>query len=128
MFEYSVKVKCGHVGKNKYIIKTLPVVAKDRKEAAKIARETPRVKHHWKDAVIEVERISKNKYMQLLSSYYKDPFFRCSNIQEQRKHCLDIYDDIKEVEVLEPNSRSERVKYLLKKRKTIERLGIYWYG
>jgi len=55
---YIVTAKCGHVGKSKYILIDFPVIAEDGREAAKIARQIPRVKHHHKDAIRNVEESS----------------------------------------------------------------------
>lgn len=52
---YKVRAKCGHVGRNNYIIKPFFVKANDGKEAAKIVRNTPRVKHDHKYAIIDVK-------------------------------------------------------------------------
>ena len=48
---YLVTTKCGHVGKGHYVPITFPIKAENGKEAAKIARMLPRVKHHHWDAI-----------------------------------------------------------------------------
>lgn len=54
---YKVIAKCGHVGKGKYIQIAFAVKANDGKEAAKIVRKFPRVKHDKKDAIINVIKL-----------------------------------------------------------------------
>ena len=49
---YRVKAKCGHVGRNNYIVKNFYVVASSGKEAAHKVRYFPRVKHDRKDAYL----------------------------------------------------------------------------
>ena len=46
MEHYLVKAQFGHVGRNNYIIKTIPVYAEDGKEAAYKVRWMGRVKHN----------------------------------------------------------------------------------
>ena len=80
---YIVKTKCGHVGKNKYIIIDFPVVAEDGKDAAKKARNFPRVKHHQKDAIINVSEVSYEDYIDCIERNNEDEYLKCSNRQEQ---------------------------------------------
>jgi len=91
---YAVTVKFGHVGRNNYIVKTIPVKASNGKEAANIARWSARVKHHAKDAIIDVKKISNNEYEVLKTIKENDPYFHCSNIQQQREACADIEENI----------------------------------
>ena len=60
---YKVLAKCGHVGRNNYIIKCFYVKANDGEEAAKIVRQKPRVKHHHKDAIRDVIAIELEEYL-----------------------------------------------------------------
>lgn len=87
---YEVSVKCGHVGKNWYVIKTLAVRAESGKMAAYLARKCPRVKHDHKDAILSVQEVTQEKFFETMKANKEDPFFLCKNIQEQRKRCLDI--------------------------------------
>ena len=91
---YSVTVKFGHVGRNKFIIKTIPVKAEDGREAANIARWSGRVKHHAKDAIIDVIKINEEQYQALKKEKELDPFFSCSCIQDQREKCNGIEEEI----------------------------------
>ena len=59
---YIVTAKCGHVGKNKYILIDFPVVAEDGETAAQIVRLIPRVKHDHKDAIKEVKQVDYDLY------------------------------------------------------------------
>lgn len=90
---YQVTAKCGHVGKNFYVIKTFPVKASNGREAAKIARNIPRVKHHHKDAILCVDEIEVTEYEKLIQKNNSDPYFHCSNIQEQRMYQEEIYPE-----------------------------------
>jgi len=91
---YAATVKMGHVGQGKCIIKTIPVKAESGKEAAYIARWTPRVKHHDKYAVIDVKEIDLEAYLMLSFETGLDPYFQCKNIQQQRVMCEDIEDEV----------------------------------
>ena len=123
---YAVTVKLGHVGKNKYIVKVLPIIANNAKEAAKIARVTPRVKHHAKDAILDVNKIEETMYIELEENYNNDPYFSCKNIQEQRNRCKDIEKDIYNMEDEDidiqkrKEERIEKIKYNNKKYKIMD--------
>ena len=80
---YLVTLKGGHVGRNNYIVFSYPVYAESGKEAARIARELPRVKHDAKDAVLGVKKISFQEYILAKRQCEKDPYLHCTNRQEQ---------------------------------------------
>lgn len=83
---YNVEAKCGHAGRKFYTVKNFPVKATNGKEAAKLVRDFPRVKHHHKDAILSVTEISYEEYEKILVANHNDPYFKCSNIQEQRAY------------------------------------------
>ena len=85
---YRVLTKCGHVGRNGYVPIQFAIVAETGKEAAKIARDMPRVKHHHKDAILKVEEISKSIYKEIREINANDPYLHCHSIQEQRQFDL----------------------------------------
>lgn len=87
---YKVVCKCGHVGRRNYIKVSFPVVAETRKEAAAKGRMIPRVKHHHKDAILEVVQITKEEFRKLEVKNQNDPYLKCHNIQEQ--NLIDISD------------------------------------
>lgn len=95
---FKVTAKCGHVGKNYYVIKSFPVQASDGKEAARIARNIPRVKHHHKDAIISVEEITLAEYYLLIQQNKNDPYFSCQNIQDQRRYDEVVYSEFHQKE------------------------------
>ncbi len=87
---YAVEAKCGHVGRHYCIVITFPIKAESGKEAAKIAREIPRVKHDHKDAIQSVRRITEEEYLSLTQQNSQDDYLQCKNIQEQRVRCADL--------------------------------------
>lgn len=90
MNNYEVHIKCGHVGKGKYVEKTVVVKAESAKEAALIARWLPRVKHHHKDAIFSVKRISIQRAKEINEINRQDPYFKCECVQDQRMYQEDI--------------------------------------
>ena len=84
---YKVVAKCGHVGRNKYILRNFYVRALDGKEAAEIARRMPRVKHDHKDAIRSVDEIDLETYRLGLMEVRSDPYRQCTSVQEQRRRC-----------------------------------------
>lgn len=125
---FEVLAKCGHVGRNNYIVKKFYVKAESGKEAARIIRLAPRVKHHQKDAIIEVHKIDYEQYVQGAIRMNEDPYFNVYNTSDQKRFNLDdiIREDIYEEE------RVRQVQFKLKKWKLIEReskrmaLGVYY--
>ena len=109
---YRVKAKCGHVGRNHYIIKDFYVKANNGKEAAKQVRYTPRVKHHQKDAIQEVKEISLEEFVLGKRAMAEDMYFKVHNSTEQRSlnavDKLDIFPEIKK----ERYKRSRLGQYL----------------
>lgn len=81
---YRVDTKCGHVRKNYYMPIGFAIRAESAKEAAKIARNMPRVKHHHKDAIQNVQEISWEDYHSLRKQNDLNPYLHCKNVQEQR--------------------------------------------
>lgn len=123
---YAVTVKCGHVGRNKCVIKTIPVRAENGREAAEIARWTARVKHHAKDAILDVIKIDNEQYKLLKEITSGDPYFQCSNIQEQREKCNGIEEEIQYMRIdeidyeLREKKRKDKVCFKNKKNKIIK--------
>ena len=81
---FKVQAKCGHVGRNNYIEKDFYVKASSGKEAAQIVRYFPRVKHHRKDAIVNVMHISKAEYKRGIEITKEDMYFKVTNSSEQR--------------------------------------------
>ena len=89
---YKVKCKCGHVGRDCYIPIDFPVIANNAKEAAQIARFSPRCKHHHKDCILDVIKITYDEFVAINKSNNDDPYLMCKSIQEQRE--IDISDRV----------------------------------
>ena len=81
---YCVTVKCGHVGKGKCIYLNMPIVANSANEAASLARISPRVKHHHKDAIKQVLEVCYSKYLLIVDAYKNNPYTHCHCVQDQR--------------------------------------------
>lgn len=91
---YKVLAKCGHVGRNKYILKWFYLKTSTGEEAAKIVRQKPRVKHHHKDAIREVIRISMDEYMMGLKIMEDDMYFHVHSSSDQRLYNCVKQDDV----------------------------------
>jgi hypothetical protein len=87
---YEVEAKFGHVGKNQYVIKIIPVIAASGSDAAAYVRKMPRVKHHHPDAIRQVRVVDAPRYWELVELHEADPYFQCRSIQEQRVMCPDL--------------------------------------
>lgn len=127
---FKVQVKCGHVGKDYYFPGELYITAENGREAAKVAREMPRVKHDHKDAILSVSEIDVDSYVRGKESVRSNPYWLCKNIQEQRIQCRGLEEDlVAEVEkthYLRHRNTTRRIineddfYFLVKNRKSIE--------
>ena len=116
---YLVTAKCGHVGRHYYIPITFPVKAENGREAAKITRQIPRVKHNRKDAIIECRKVDMEEYVMQQIINACDPYLQATSKQEQNKMVPDV--DIRVFEEVEKESktskRSSHPNLLFQKRK-----------
>lgn len=125
---FKVTAKCGHVGRNFFIPKAFPIIAKNKKEASLICRNIPRVKHDHKDAILNCEAITKEEYNILRKINNNDPYLQCHSKYEQKNICnikKDIfYEDyvIKNIYKFIKNklNRKTRVEYKLLKFKILK--------
>lgn len=128
MEHYAVTAQFGHVGKGKYIPKTIPVYSENGKEAAEKVRWMPRVKHHRKDAIIDVRKISEEEYLELKEINKNDPYFRVASRQEQDQLCSDIAEAVICYEAPQKTRKTDRddiIKYKMKKNKIIHTEALY---
>lgn len=117
---FKVKAKCGHVGRNNYIEKLFYVVADSGKEAAYNVRFQPRVKHDRKDAILSVEKISKEEF-ELGVKYFKtDMYFHVSNSTEQRLVGAVNPQEIKREPTRCKYGKKRNISFLIKRIKIIE--------
>lgn len=131
---YLVTTKCGHVGKTSYMPITFPVKAENGKEAAKIAREFPRVKHnHW-DAILDCKEVDEGSYKKQVSINNKDPYLSSHSKQEQDKFGESIFSRIKEdnhqeeINRVKKNSKKPNLSYQRMKYNFIDRSYQYEYS
>lgn len=111
---YKVLAKCGHVGRNRYILKWFYRKANSGEEAARIIRNTPRVKHHHKDAIREVVRIDYDEYINGVKIMASDMYFNVHNSTDQKLYnCIkqeDVYPEV-EKKKYKKNRNGRRLKY-----------------
>lgn len=62
---FSVKTKCGHVGKYHCVWINFAIYAETAKEAASKVREIGRVKRHHKDFINSIEKLDFDTFMKL---------------------------------------------------------------
>lgn len=103
---YLVTTKCGHVGKSYYIPITFPIIAEDGKEAARIARNKPRVKHdHW-DAILSCISVDEETYNKQIEINRDDPYLHVGSRHAQNA----LIDQIKH-RLVRDNHQNELVSY-----------------
>lgn len=109
---YKVIAKCGHVGKSRYYAGAFYEAADDGKEAARIVRTRPRVKHDHKDAILELAEISRADYDRGMLETRANPYFHATNAYEQYLH----WDAISEYVFPERDDSTLRIWYDVKNR------------
>ena len=80
---FSVKTKCGHVGKLNCVWIDFAIMAESAKEAASNARQRARVKHHHKNTIKEVVEITVDEFCKLKAINDADPYLHVKNHREQ---------------------------------------------
>ena len=110
---YLVYVKCGHVGRNRYIVKWFPICAANKKEASKIAINKGRVKHHDKKVVQDIKEIRKEEFYEQIKVFNDDNFHKVHSIQEQRELCPNIYLETHKEEDYETYKRTNIRRHLV---------------
>ncbi|MFW5838544.1 MAG: leucine-rich repeat domain-containing protein [Bacillota bacterium] len=108
---FAVTCKCGHVRKGYYIPITFPIIAKNRKAAARLARQKPRVKHHHKYAILRNEEIPYTVYKQLQEANKNDNYLNVKSTHQQKQY----QDEIKARRVKEPKKPFHSNESLTKK-------------
>ena len=111
MAYYLVLCKAGHLGRNKYMPIWYPVEAEDGKEAAKIARKIPRVKHDHKDAILACVKTNYEEYCKQAEENKHDPYLCCKSRHEQNQ----IMPLIKDRILAEPHYKKGRKRHLKRK-------------
>ena len=81
---FSVKTKCGHVGKFRCVWIDFAVAAENAKEATEKVKKYSRVKRHQKSCIESVAEIDFEDFMILKAKNDADPYLHCKSIQEQR--------------------------------------------
>ena len=87
---FKVTAKCGHVGKGFYYPGDLFIKAENGRDAARVARKMPRVKHDHKDAILNVEEIDWETYRAGKEDARKNPYFFCESVQQQSEYWDEI--------------------------------------
>lgn len=122
---FKVTCKCGHVGVKHFIRISFPIISATGKDAAKIARYLPRVKHEHKDAILDCKEITYEEFLELKTINDNDPYLRCSNKQEQEMiedFYLRLEDEPKYIckKLFEEKTNRLKAKYKLKKQACFE--------
>ena len=125
---YEVIAKCGHVGKKHYVPIKFAVIANDGKEAAKLVRQFPRVKHNHKDAILSVKKIDREKYDKIVQMNNKDPYLQCHSRNEQNL-IINLYERLEEdphnkKAKYDKQARLDRIAYKMKKTKILEKFSL----
>jgi len=110
---FIVKAKCGHVGKHNYILIDFPILASSKKEAASIARCLPRVKHNYKDAIVDVQEVDSETFENQVSENRHNNYLKASNIQQQRKYYSEYYLNRLEETRTEEKCKSKAIPFRL---------------
>ncbi len=122
---FSVETKCGHVGRLNCVWIKFAICADTAKEAAAIARQIARVKHHHKNTIKEVVEITVDEFLKLKAINDADAYLHAKNHREQ----LQIEGFEERVELDEYNiarnakktSKKESLEFRVKRAKAKEK-------
>lgn len=112
---FMVIAKCGHVGKNNYYKGTLYFKAENARDAARKARECPRVKHDQKDAILSVKEIDDTFFEEGRRHNHFIHYYTCGTVQEQRMYLSEIEDNIFEEDWVHEEPKKYTKKHSLRK-------------
>jgi hypothetical protein len=112
---FEVQAKCGHVGMNKYVLKNFYIKTDSAKKAAYIIRNVPRVKHDHKDAIRNVREITYEEYVEGSKRMDADDYFRIHNSSKQKG----LLSENVFYEEYEERKKSREVNFKLKKTKIL---------
>lgn len=115
---FEVSAKCGHVGRTKYIVKQFYINTISAKEAARLTRLQPRVKHHKKDAILSVTEINHEEYVAGRIKNSHDAYFNVHNSSEQKRFFI---GNICDEEYIEP-IKTRNADFKLRKRKMYDNI------
>lgn len=126
---YAVTAQFGHVGRGKYLPKTIAIMAETGEEAAEKVRWMPRVKHHRKYAIMNVKKITKDEYLELKQENKNDPYFKARSDKEQKELCPNLREQIVSYSnaktVKQKADRADKIKFKMKKNKLMYNEAIY---
>ncbi len=122
---FSVETKCGHVGRLNCVWIKFAICADTAKEAAAIARQIARVKHHHKNTIKEVLEITVDEFLKLKAVNDADAYLHAKNHREQLQ--IEGFED--RVELDEYNiarnakktSKKESLEFRVKRAKAKEK-------
>lgn len=110
---FRVEAKCGHVGRNKFILKTFFLKSENKKSAVQTVINYPRVKHNHKDVIREVENISEVMYIEGVIKTKKDMYFKVTNSTDQKRYCLFEENEIKDETIKSKYKIKRHKRYLV---------------
>ena len=122
---FSVKTKCGHVGKYHCVWINFAIYAETAKEAASKVREFGRVKRHHKDFINSIEKLDFDAFMRLKAQNDADPYLHCKSVQEQR--AIEGFEERIELDEYniarkhQKSSKKESLEFRVKKAQTREK-------
>lgn len=103
---YLVTVKCGHVGRHRYMPITFPIKSENAKDAVNIARNIPRVKRNHPDFVIDVRLTDEQGFLKQSIINAKDPYLKVERKADQNK-IIHLFEDRL---IDEPNYQRNKLK------------------
>lgn len=122
---FSVTTKCGHVGRLNCVWIDFAIYAESAKEAAEIARQKGRAKHHHKNTIKEVVEISMEDFYKLKAKNDSDPYLHAKNHREQLQ--IESFDERIELDEYniakkyQKTSKKQSLEFRVKKAKVIEK-------
>lgn len=120
---YLVTAKCGHVGRGKFLEIAFPIYAMTKSDAAQICLKKSKVKKQLKNAISSVYEISFDEYRERMISFKDNGYIRAHT----KKEIIGFLDEVQTLDREKKwkksfSSRQERIEFVMKKNKIMEKL------
>ena len=107
------------MGRSHFVRVTFPIAAENGKEASKIARYIPRVKHNHKDYILDFSTVDLDTFKNAQLEISNDEYLHCKNKQEQNE-IVGFSSRIEDEPIKETNNKKKKKDSLKYRRRKEE--------
>lgn len=119
---YAITLRCGHVGRQKYIPITFPIQGIDLNEAINEAIKIPRVKSHTISDVIDYKEVSYFEYKKIQKENNNNDYLHAT----RKSDCYSTLTQCGVFKFIKKNKKTSKYHYrYLKEKAMIESFCVY---